>query len=81
MMKMHIMNPRAVTAVKNPPCIESFASDVTTQIAAIKFKILEMTVKRPGVVFKYPKSNIFVSFLNDWVIWCWAQSLCRGRTD
>ena len=59
MMKMHIMNPRAVTAVKNPPCIESFASLVTTKIAAIKFKILEMTVKRPGVVFKYPKSNIF----------------------
>lgn len=63
MTKMHIMNPRAVTAVKNPPCIESFASDVTTHIADIKFKILEMTVKRPGVVFKYPKSNILYTYV------------------
>ena len=57
-MKIHIIKPKEVTAVKNPPCIESLASDVTTQIKAMKFKKLEITVNKPGAVFKYPKSNI-----------------------
>ena len=58
--KIHIKKPKEVTAVKNPPCIESLASDVTTQIKAIKFKKLEITVNKPGAVFKYPKSNILL---------------------